>query len=88
MLAVSVDAGDQQRAFAGELGTEFRYLSDTSRNLSVLYGAANGSGELATRQSVLIDRRGIVRWITRNVSVSSHGRDVLAKMRELGMCRE
>jgi peroxiredoxin len=35
--------------------------------------------------SVLIDKKGIVRLIDRAVQVRTHGPDVLAQMRELGM---
>jgi len=34
---------------------------------------------------VLIDKTGVVRWIDRDVNVQTHGADVLAKMRELGL---
>lgn len=37
--------------------------------------------------TVLIDKQGIVRWIDRDVQVSTHGADVLAKMRELGISK-
>jgi peroxiredoxin len=73
-----------QRRFAGELSADFRFLPDTARNLSVLYGGASGAGELTLRQSILIDREGVVRWIDRDVSIFSHGKDVLSKMAEEG----
>lgn len=53
----------------------------------MLYDAAHNSSDLATRQSVLIDKEGIVRLIDRDVHVNTHGRDILAKMRELGLAR-
>lgn len=83
--AVSVDEADGetgQNAFARELNLPFPLLPDVNRNICLLYGAANASNELAQRQSVLIDKDGIVRWFTRNVSVMTHGEDVLAKVAE------
>jgi peroxiredoxin len=83
--AVSVDPAEEQAAFAAKLGLQFPLLSDTDRKLSMLYGAAQDKTDLAARQSVLVDKTGVVRWIDRDVQVETHGADVLAKMRELGI---
>jgi peroxiredoxin len=69
------------------LSADFRFLPDTARNLAVLYRGANNAGELTVRQSILIDRAGIVRWIETDVGIFSHGKDVLAKMQEAGLIR-
>jgi peroxiredoxin len=83
--AVSVDDAKDQAAFAAELGLRFPLLPDTERKLSMLFGAAQNKSELAARRSVLIDKNGVVRWIDRDVRTQTHGADVLAKMRELGI---
>jgi peroxiredoxin len=85
--AVSVDDAKKQTAFAAELGLQFPLLPDTERKLSMLFGAAQNKSDLAARQSVLIDKSGVVRWIDRDVHVETHGADVLAKMRELGLAK-
>lgn len=88
VLAVSTDPADGekgQRAYAQYLKLPFDLLSDTGRNLSILYGAANSVNQMAARQSVLIDKNGIVRWIDKQVNPTTHGADVLAKMKELGL---
>jgi len=89
VLAVSVDAADGengQRAFTAKYKLPFPLLPDTSRALSVLYGAAQSSSDATSlRQSVLIDKDGIVRWVDRDVQTATHGADVLRAMRELGM---
>ena len=86
--AVSVDPGDGetgQKAFANSLGLPFALLPDENRNICLLYGAVQTPDQLAARQSVLIDKDGIVRWIDRNVQAATHGEDVLQKMVALGM---
>jgi peroxiredoxin len=83
--AVSVDDAKDQAAFAAELGLRFPLLPDTERKLSMLFGAAQNKSDLAARRSVLIDKNGVVRWIDRDVRTQTHGADVLAKMRELGI---
>lgn len=85
--AVSVDPAQEQVLFAAKLGLQFPLLSDTDRKLSLLYGAAQDKTDMASRQSVLIDKNGIVRWIDTDVNVKTHGADVLAKMRELGLAK-
>lgn len=85
--AVSVDAADGengQRAFAAKLMLQFPLLPDTNRAICKLYGAAQTDDDLAARQSVLIDKAGIVRWIDRGVQVNTHGADVLRQMQHLG----
>lgn len=88
VLAVSVDAADGehgQKAFAKHLNLPFDLVPDTGRNLSILYGAANSPDQLAARISVLIDKKGVVRWIDKQINLKTHGADVLAKVQELGL---
>jgi Peroxiredoxin len=87
VVAVSVDPSDVQQAFAASLDAQFRFIPDAGRNLCILYGATKNTTDLAQRMSVLIDKSGIVRWIDTNVNVATHGADILAKMRELGMAQ-
>lgn len=90
IIGVSVDPAEGEKgqiAFAKSLGLDFSLLPDTERKLSMLYGAAQRQTDLSARMSVLIDKKGIVRWIDRKVNVRTHGSDVLNKMRELGMAK-
>jgi peroxiredoxin Q/BCP len=84
--AVSVDPAQGeagQQAFAHQLGLPFPLLPDEGRQLSMLYGAAGSPLALADRQSVLIDKNGVVRFIDRMVNPISHGADLLVKIRSL-----
>jgi len=86
--AVSVDEGNGdggQLKFAKDLGLTFPLIPDVDRKLCLLYGAVQKKTDLAARMSVLIDKEGIIRWIDHDVNVETHGSDILAKMRELGM---
>ncbi len=90
VLAVSVDPADGEQgqiAFAEQWGFQFAFIPDTSRQLSMLYGAAHDTTDLSSRMSVLIDKQGIVRFIDKSVNVSTHGADMLAKMKELRMIK-
>ena len=83
--AVSIDPADVQIAFARSLSLPFPLLPDTGRHLSFLYDAAKSVDDLSARQSVLIDKTGVVRWIDKDVHVQTHGPDVLSKIGELGI---
>jgi peroxiredoxin len=85
--AVSVDPAEDQAAFATELGLQFPLLSDTERKISLLYGASQDKTDLAARQSILIDKIGVIRWIDTDINVRTHGADMLVKIRELNMTK-
>ena len=90
ILAVSVDPAEGEKgqiAFAEHLGLDYPLVPDTGRNLSILYGAAQNPDQAASRMSVLIDKDGIVRLIDKQVRVRTHGADILAQMRGLGLAR-
>ncbi len=83
--AISTDAiegSNGLKAFSKSLGLSFPLLSDESRRVCELFGAAASPEDLARRQSVFIDRSGTVRLLDREVHVESHGRDVLARLQE------
>jgi len=88
-VAVSVDPAEGpqgQIAFAAHLGVDFPFLPDTGRNVTLLYNnllADTRSG----RMSVLIDKEGIVRLIDKDVHIRTHGAEMLARMREMGLAK-
>lgn len=90
-MGVSFDPAEGERgqiAFAKQLDLTFPLVPDLRRNLAMLYEAAFSAQQpVPSRMSILIDKDGIVRHIDRAVNVRTHGPDMLAKMRELGMAR-
>ena len=85
VVAVSTDDGAQVKAFGAQLGLPFPVISDTSRQIALAFGAVQNKTEAPSRISILIDKRGIVRWIDTDVHVHTHGADVLSKINELGL---
>lgn len=86
--AVSIDPaqGEKgQKAFAQSLHLPFPLLPDEGRNLCFLFNAVQTPTDLAKRQSVLIDKEGIVRFIDCEVAPETHGEDLLSHLKELGM---
>ncbi len=90
ILAISVDpAGGEkgQLAFVKQWGLTFPLIPDISRQLGKQFGAIQNDDELAARMSILLDKAGVVRWIDTDVHVQTHGADVLAKIKELGITK-
>lgn len=85
---VSVDPAEGkrgQKAFAQHLKLPYPLIPDTDRRICLLYATVQATNQMAARTSVLIDKSGKVRWIDKQIDPRTHGTDVLAKLRELGM---
>lgn len=88
VLAASIDPaeGDKgQLAFAKQWGFTFPLIPDTKGTLGKQFGAIQNDDERAARLSLLIDQQGIVRWVDTDIHVETHGADVLAKIKKLGL---
>jgi peroxiredoxin len=87
ILGVSIDPADVQLAFVKKQNLNFSLIPDTGRNMSILYGAAQTTSELASHQTILIDKNGVIRIISKSVNSEDHGTDILAKMQALGLLK-
>jgi thioredoxin-dependent peroxiredoxin len=85
-FAASVDSAETNRKFAVSLAVDYPILSDPTRDVARAYGvlAANG---YAMRRTFYIGADGRILAIDENVSPASHGRDVVAKLTDLGIQR-
>jgi len=81
---VSLDDADRNRAFAESVGAGFVLLSDPEKQVADEYGVLALGGLYARRWTFYIDEAGIVRFIDKDVSTSTHGQDVAARLAELG----
>ena len=89
-FAASVDSVDANRRFAASLGIDYPILSDPTRDVARSYGVLSGSG-YASRWTFYIGgpegNVGRVLAIDKQVSVASHGADIVATLIELGIPR-
>jgi peroxiredoxin Q/BCP len=83
-FAASVDAPENNAEFARELGLRFPILSDESRDTARAYGVLTRSG-FASRWTFYIGLDGRILDIDTHVETASHGRDVAARLSELGI---
>ena len=76
VLPISVDSVPTLKEFRAKHGIRVDMLSDFRREVSRLYGVLDEERFFARRAYVLIDRRGLVRWL--------HVEDQLGHRRETG----
>ena len=67
------------------LDVDFPLLSDPERRAAIAYGVAKDDKSAATRWTFYIGSDGKVLDVDRQVTPSTHGRDVAAKLAELGV---
>ncbi|MEO0802138.1 MAG: peroxiredoxin [Cyanobacteria bacterium J06642_2] len=80
VVGVSADSVDSHRKFCDAEGLKFPLLSDTAGEASAAYGS--WMGDIALRNTFLIDPDGILRAIDPIVTPSLHSREVLQQLRQ------
>ena len=78
---------EENRKFAEKLGVDYPFLSDPDRRAARAYGVARDTKSPAIRWTFYIGADGKILDIDRQVTPSTHGRDVAAKLAELGVKR-
>ena len=81
---VSLDNAEANKSFAESVGARFPILSDPSGQVAQAYGVLGPGGRYPKRWTFYIDRNGIIEFIDKKVSPSSHGEDMVKKLGELG----
>jgi len=81
-FAASVDSVDANRRFAASLGVPYPVLSDPTKEVARAYGVLAPSG-FASRWTFYIGADGRILDIDKKVSPSSHGADVVRRVRDL-----
>ena len=83
-FAASVDSVETNARFARSLGLTYPILSDPSKNVARAYGVLGVAG-FPSRWTFFIGADGRIVAIDKQVHAATHGRDVVAKLTELGM---
>ena len=86
-FTASVDAVEGEKgnkAFAESLHVDYPILSDPSKEIAKAYGVLNERG-MANRWTFYIGKDGKVAFIDKEVKTGSHGLDVAAKLKDLGV---
>jgi peroxiredoxin Q/BCP len=83
-FTASVDTPDKNKAFAESLELNFPILSDPSKEFATALGVLGPKG-FAQRWTFYVDKDGKIVDIDKKVVTKSHGEDIAAKLKELGL---
>jgi peroxiredoxin Q/BCP len=84
VLGVSTDSVRSHEGFKEKHGLDFPLLSDKSKDIIKSYGVVSDSGS-AKRETFLIDKAGVIRYIWTKVNVAEHSGEIAEKVKELGL---
>jgi len=84
-FAASVDTAEDNRKFAESLELDYPILSDPGKGVARSYGVVQGDRAYATRWTFYIGKDGRILAIEKKVSTATAGRDMAAKLAELGI---
>jgi len=83
-FGASVDKPEENKKFSDQLELDFPLLSDPTLETAKAYGVLN-ERNMAKRWTFYIDKDGKIAAIDDQVKTASHGTDVAAKLKELGV---
>ena len=84
-FTASTDEVEANKKFAESLGLDYPILSDPNREAARAYGVVTGDKKTANRTTFYIDKNGRIAAIDNQVKTATHGADVAAKLKELGI---
>lgn len=84
-FTASCDDVETNKKFAESLGLNYPILSDPTREAAKAYGVVTGDAKNAKRVTFYIGQEGKILLVDDKVKTSSHGSDVAAKLKELGV---
>jgi len=91
ILAISPDANEKSQELAQKLRARYRFLTDRDLEVTRRYGLLHAHGgnkgqDVARPTTVVLDRRGIVRWLqlADSIQVRPDPADVARAVRQLG----
>lgn len=76
---------DVNRSFAQSLGVDYPLLSDPSKQTATAYGVVDEDQPFASRWTFYIGANGRILFIDKQVRPTTHGRDIVLKLGELGI---
>jgi peroxiredoxin Q/BCP len=86
-FAASVDTPEVNKQFAESLGLDYPILSDPGKDVAKAYGVVTGDRSSASRWTFYIGSDGKILFIDRQVQPATAGRDLAARLAELGVPR-
>ncbi len=82
LFAISIDTVDAQKKFVDEYEIPYQHLSDTNKDTCKKYAGLNIAG-LAKRSTFVVDKKGIIRKIFRDIDAENHGKEISELLKQL-----
>lgn len=82
LFAISIDSVEAQQKFVAEYKIPYQHLSDTGKDTCKKYAGLNIAG-LAKRSTFVIDKKGIIKKIFRDIDVENHGKEISEFLKKL-----
>jgi peroxiredoxin Q/BCP len=83
IVGVSADNIDSHQQFCTKESLTFKLLADPDKKMIAAYGSLAGNGMVASRNTFLIDPKGVIRKVYTGVKPNVHSEEVLAALSEL-----
>ena len=83
-----MDGEKGNKEFAESLGADYPILSDAGKETAKAYGVLNAERGFANRWTFYIGKDGKLLHIDKGVKTTSHGADIAAKLKELGVAEK
>ena len=84
-FAASCDTPQRNKEFAESLGLDYPILSDPERRVARDYQLINENREFPQRWTYYIGKDAKILYIDKKVNTKSHGKDVVAQLKKLGV---
>jgi thioredoxin-dependent peroxiredoxin len=87
-FAASCDKPESNRKFAEGLELDYPILSDPEAETARAYGVVQGILKMPKRWTFIIGEDGKILDIDKQVTTATHGRDLAAKLKQLGVAEK
>ncbi len=81
LFAISVDTVESQAKFVNEYKIPYIHLSDIQKSVCKKYAGLNMVG-LAKRSTFVVDKKGVIRKIFRDIDARNHGTQILESLKQ------
>jgi len=82
LFAISIDTAEDQKKFVDEYKIPYPHLSDTKKDTCKKYAGLN-IARLAKRSTFVVDKKGIIKKIFRDIDVENHGKEISEFLKQL-----